>query len=131
MNILRPSRVLLLLLVAVWQLFLPFLAYAHMAKTSALTQEVCTSLGMKTIVVQQNNYDAGSQFLGHPTDSPQTSHEHHDCCIFTLNVLLSAEENIAQNPIQPSHLGLFEVPQRFISHELGLHAPPTGPPLFI
>lgn len=131
MIILRPSKVLLLLSVAVWQLFLPFLAYAHMAKTSALTQEVCTSLGMKTIVVQQNNYDAESQVLGHPTDSSQTSNEHHDCCIFSLNVLLSAEENIAQTHLQPSHLGLFEVSHRFISHELGLHAPPTGPPNYI
>jgi hypothetical protein len=38
----------------VWQLFLPVLAYAHLSKTGALSQEVCTSWGMKTVVMAQS-----------------------------------------------------------------------------
>ncbi len=126
MHALLTPRLRILLLVAVWQLFLPLQAYAHMSKTGALTQEVCTSMGMRTVVLE-----AGTDVHSNTPDTSSTASatHSHDCCVFNLSALSSAGFEGPGVLIQPNtHIEpMVSWPPAFVA--LGLHAPPTGPPL--
>jgi hypothetical protein len=123
MTALRSQRVGLLLLLAVWQLLLPILAYAHLSKTGALTQEVCTSVGMKMVVLEASA-DADSS----PADTTNSLSSTHECCVFHFNAPTSSAPvgTLAQAKPHPNVLPRLLAPRASIF--LGLHAPPTGPP---
>ncbi len=120
---LRSRRVGLLLLVAVWQLFLPLFAYAHMSKTGALTQEVCTTLGMRTVFLESSP-DAHKS----PADNSTQFSSAHECCVFNLHAPTGSALVAVLPEIKPDHLVLPWVSAPRASLSLGLHAPATGPP---
>ena len=125
---LRPSKILLVLMVAVWQLCLPLLAYAHMSKAGAMTQEVCTTMGMKTVVLAQDHSNVNSFAAGQTSDSSALQGEHHDCCVFSLHVVLQNGAERGLSDAQPLYLDFPHPTHQAPTPALGLHAPPTGPP---
>jgi hypothetical protein len=113
-------------MVAVWQLFLPVLAYAHLSKSGELSQEVCTSMGMKTVAIAPTaklDLDIGSVDRATPNEHP--------CCVFHLSAAPSfgfqsvSFETPAQSLVSSCSSVLW------ISDFLSLHLPPTGPPPLI
>jgi len=122
----RAHRVLTLLLVAVWQLFLPVLAYAHLSKTGALSQEVCTSWGMKTVVMAQSAEPQSERnALEHASPND------HPCCVFHLSAAPSHAPPSASLEFKPQCFGPSFSFVGLGSDFLSLHPPPTGPPPLI
>ncbi len=119
----RSHRIVLMLLVAVWQICLPLLAYAHMSQTGTMTQEVCTTMGMKTIVLDEQSLAAFDH--AHPSSTNDSGHE---CCIFHLNALGGVEHDLLSFDLQAPSFLSSAVAQTPASSPWGHHAPPTGPP---
>ncbi len=141
----RAYRVLILIGVAVWQLWLPVLAYAHLSKTGAMNIEVCTSLGMKTLVIAksaEHNFENNFQQSAEPSLAQKTSiipsesgtppqsasPDDHPCCVFNLSSPPHSGSPSAGLGDKPTGEVLELVTTILSSDFLNLHSPPTGPP---
>ena len=129
----RAYRILILIGVAVWQLWLPVLAYAHLSKTGAMNIEVCTSLGMKTLVIAKSaEPNLAEKTSISPSESgtpPQSaSPDDHPCCVFNLSSPPHSGSPSAGLGDKPTGEVLELVTTILSSDFLNLHSPPTGPP---
>ncbi len=66
-------RCLFALCIAFWQVAVPVLAYAHMARHGTLTMQVCSATGVKQVVVVDFKLPAG-------IDDTAATGDRHDCC---------------------------------------------------
>jgi hypothetical protein len=120
MKAFRHIRIVLLgLLVALLQLGVPVLAYAKMAKSNGLVQEICTPSGMKKVMVDANGVAAEVAADAHHDDHCQLCSTAGPTPVATL---ISLHES-ARSP------GLIRVGQTCFQSGSAVSTPPaTGPP---
>ena len=116
---------LLALCVAVFQLMLPIAAYAHMASTGNLMQEVCSASGSQSVASDVSSDDGGAGSAGQSIDHS------HQCCMCSPPAFMAVDAYVSPSFSEP-HCDAIKVGQTFFQHGSVVFQPPaTGPPALV
>ena len=116
---------LLALCVAVFQLMLPIAAYAHMASTGDLMQEVCSASGSKSVASDASADDSRGGIAG-----PSVDHSH-QCCMCSPPAFMAVDAYVGLSFSEPRGDAI-KVGQTYFQHGSVVFQPPaTGPPALV